>query len=388
MLDTNTIKSAMKRLGLSQSQLAELCDVSKEAVSNWLSGDAMPRPRKVQALAKALKTPIESLFAEPAETEPVVAYRTQRNRAVTGASKEAAEDIARHFRALVPFVQKEKIFRTPVLETPTLEASYIKEAVRQVRSRIGLGATDALTRAHLLELHKDFGSILVPVFWGKEKSGHENALSVLLPDSKTNWVVFSLNSKNDDFNYWLAHELGHCYTLHALRDDAGEAFAEAFAQELLFPIEAADMVLEAATTKEDLSKLVNWYSGNYDVSVVTVIKQLDKAAVVKGKPKTGLDTRAFWSWWSTNRKNVPTVAEKLFKTAAVTTEEYVVRSEELFDTPVFRALAQWQNTEGGRSPAFISAALNIDLGAAVEMSHFLMKLDTQTPVGGTSLNNC
>lgn len=385
MLDTNLIRSTMRGLGLSQSQLADLCEVSKEAVSNWLSGEATPRPRKAQVLAKALKLSIDEIFAAPVDIQPVVAFRTHSNRPVKGEAKEAAEDIARHFRALVPFIQRKKIFSTPVLETPTLDDAYIKEAVRQVRTRVGLGATDPLTREHLLELHKDFGSILVPVFWGKERSGHENALSVLLPDSNTNWVVFSLNAKNDDFNYWLAHELGHCYTLHALRDDDGELFAERFAQELLFPLAAADSLLSTATSREELKAQAAWYAGRYDVSIVTVIKQLDKASVAQGNTKTGLDTPAFWAQWSKNRKNVPTVGMTLFKSDSVTTEEYVVSSEQLFDTPVFRAISQWQNLEGGRSPAFISAALNIDMQAALDLSMFLAKLENHS--GASSPNS-
>lgn len=43
-------------------------------------------------------------------------------------------------------------------------------------------------------------------------------------------VLFNVGCRLDDFSYWLAHELGHCLTLHALTGDAGERFAELFAQ--------------------------------------------------------------------------------------------------------------------------------------------------------------
>lgn len=385
MLNTTLIRTVMQQLGLSQSALADLCKVSKEAVSNWLSGESVPRPNKARALADVLKVSIESLFSgSDSVTEPVVAYRTHRNRAVTGNAKEAADDIARHLRELVPFVQRETLFAPPVLEAPELNDAYIREAVRQVRARVGLAPTDPLTRARLLELHREFGSFLVPVFWGRDKSGHENALSVLLPDSRTSWVVFSLSAKNDDFNYWLAHELGHCYSLHVLQGDDGEQFAERFAQELLFPLEAATQALEGIESTSLLMEHANWYAGKYDLSVVTVIKQLDRAAQGAGHPKTGLDNVAFWRAWNKNRKNVPTVSEALFGSSELSTEEYVLRSEEVFDTPFFRALAQWQVQEGGRSPAFISAVLNIELGSALELSHFLMKLHGQLgAVGGS-----
>lgn len=377
MLNTTLIREKMQQLGLSQTSLADLCKVSKEAVSNWLSGESIPRPSKAKALASALKLSIEAIFAsaEP-DFEPIVAFRTRRNRAVTGEAKEAAEDVARHLRELVPFVRRKTLFAPPVLENPVLDDAYIQEVVRQVRSRADVPMHEPLSRERLLELHREFGSFLVPVLWGPEKSGHENALSVLLPDTRTSWVIFSLNAKDDDFNYWLAHELGHCYSLHILRDNDGERFSERFAQELLFPLEVAKHALNDVQSNAAPKERAAWYAGKFDISVVTVVKQLDKAAASLGQAATGLDTPAFWQAWSTNRQNVPTVAEQMFGVSELSTEEYVLKSEEAFDTPVFRALAQWQVQEGGRSPAFIAAALNIELNVAFELSHFLVKLHT------------
>lgn len=377
MLNTTLIREKMQQLGLSQTSLAELCKVSKEAVSNWLSGESIPRPNKAKALAAALKLSIEAVFAadEP-NSVPIVAFRTRRNRPVTGEAKEAADDIARHLRELVPFVRRKTLFVPPVLEQPVLEDEYIREAVRQVRARANVPMNEPLSRERLLELHREFGSFLVPVLWGREKSGHENALSVLLPDSRTSWVIFSLNAKDDDFNYWLAHELGHCYSLHVLQGTEGEHFSERFAQELLFPSEVAKHALEDVRSNSAPKERAAWYAGKFNISVVTVVKQLDKAAAWLGQEVTGLDSRAFWQDWSTNRHSVPTVAEQMFGVSELSTEEYVLKSEEAFDTPVFRALAQWQAQEGGRSPAFLSAALNIELSAAFELSHFLTKLHT------------
>lgn len=389
MLNTALIKSTMRKLGLSQGALAERCNVSKEAVSNWLSGESVPRPNKIKALGEALSLPVDDLFVvEEAFPEPVVAYRTSRNRAVTGPAREAAEDLARHLQELVPFIQREALFAPPVLEAPRLDDDYIQEAAKQVRARIGLTPKAALTRAQLLELHREFGSLLVPVLWSGTKAGHENALSVYLPDSKTSWVVFSLNARNDDFNYWLAHELGHCYSLHALRGDEGEEFSERFAQELLFPVEAAADALEDIVADRSRKERAAWYAGKHDISIVTVIKQVDRVARLSGKPITGLDTPAFWRAWNVTRSSVPTVVEVMFGTRELSAEEYVLKCEDQFNTPVFRALAQWQGQAGGRSPAFISAALNISVGQAVELSHFLMKLYGFPSESVDSPNSC
>lgn len=373
MLNIPTIKKAMQQLGLNQVSLAEECQVSKESVSNWLSGESIPRPNKLKALAQALQLEVQRLLL-PAVAEPIVAYRTHNNRPVSVEAFEAANDLAYHLRQLVPFIQRTPIFAPPVLESPRVEEEYIREAVRQIRSRIGIPMTQPLTREQLLGLHHDFGSLLVPVLWGKDKDGHENALSVYLPDSRTSWVVFNLNARNDDFNYWLAHELGHCYTLHALQGQDGEDFAERFAQELLFPMEAAVEALALITSHPQPREAASRYAGRHELSVVTVVKQLDRAAEILGQPPTGLVDKRFWVSWRSTRALVPTVTESVFGLSEMSTAEYVIKSEDHFKTPVFRALAQWQRSEGGRSPAFIANALNVELGLALDLSHFLLEL--------------
>ncbi|TYQ01585.1 UNVERIFIED_ORG: transcriptional regulator with XRE-family HTH domain [Zoogloea ramigera] len=371
MLNLEKIKSAMQHLGLTQMALAKDCSVSKEAVSNWLAGESIPRPNKLKALAAALQLEIENLIVTDSASEPVVAYRMRRNRMPTGAALEAAQDQAHHLKQLVPFIRRETVFAPPVLESPRLDDEYIREAARQVRAKNGIGLTAPVSRNELLNLLHDFGALLVPVFWGKERDGHENALSVYLPDSKTSWVVFNLNAKNDDFNYWLAHELGHCYTLHTLQGDDGEEFAERFAQELLFPIEAAAeamTLINSAPVKRDQA---NWFAGKYEVSVITVLKQVDRVAEQAGLPPTGIQTKSFWASWNTTRHLVPSVAHELFGHENITVSDYVTTCEQKFRTPVFEAIASWQQQEGGRSPAFIVGALNIDLGLAFELSHQL-----------------
>lgn len=372
MLNLDLIKDTMIQRGLSQAALAELCQVSREAVSKWFSGEATPRPNKIKLIADALGQPAKSLYKSSAVSiDPIIAYRTQRNVAVSEAATNAALDLGRHLRQLAPFVKEPQLFAPPVLERPVVDDKYIERAARGARARLGVEGCDPLTRAQLLQLHETFGSILVPVLWSGELSGHENALSVWLPESGTSFVVFSLNAKNDDFNYWLSHELGHCYSLHALQGDEGEKFAERFAQELLFPLPAAQDALKRIRESEQPLVQAHLIADAFGISVVTVIRQADKAAVAQGLPKTGLETEEFWSAWSANRHLVPTVAYSLFGSSLSDGFKYVERCERYFKTPIFDALAKFQQEVGGRSPAFISAALNIDLSQAFELSHVL-----------------
>jgi transcriptional regulator with XRE-family HTH domain len=372
MLNLEFIHATMVTLALNQAALAAQCNVSREAVSNWLSGEATPRPSKLKALAQALGVEIASLTTSRV-AQPIVAYRTKKNKEVTGPALNAAVDLAHHLRQLTPFVRGESLFSPAILEAPQSDDDYVRKVTQQIRKRIGISSTAPLTREQILELHHDFGSILVPVRWAGDKSGHENALSVYLPESKLSWVVFSLNARNDDFNYWLAHELAHCYTLHTLSGDEGETFAERFAQELLFPHDAAVEAIEEFAEHADPMARARYLADAYNISIVTVIKQVERTAHKLGRQLADLQTEAFWPDWHEKRALVPTVARALFGTQHLSVEDYVAQSEKMFKTPIFKAIASWQQQEGGRSPAFIASALNIALDEAIELSHLLMK---------------
>ena len=54
------------RAGLSQDQLAELLDVSRQAVSKWETGTADPSTSNLLALAKLFGVPAEELLRETA----------------------------------------------------------------------------------------------------------------------------------------------------------------------------------------------------------------------------------------------------------------------------------------------------------------------------------
>lgn len=377
MLNVPYITATMRKRGLSAAALADACEVSREAVSKWLANESLPRPKKLAVLAEKLGTTVDEILGIVAVPEPVVAYRTRLNRATTGPARQAGEEVGRHLRELLQYVDRDSLFEPPVLRSPSLEEAYIRQAAAAVRRGLGLSPTDVVSRDQLFALFHEFGAYLVPVFWGGDKDGHENAMSVYLPESKSSFVMFNLGCRQDDFKYWLAHEYGHCLTLHALQEDKGEKFAETFAQHLLFPDELATQALEAiraTTCNADALAVANWFAGKYDISVITVVRAADRIATLCHQKPTGLATQRFYAIWKVQRKSSPTMAEVLFGSAEPTAAEYVAKSEELFRTPVFRALGKWQQSTGGRSPSFVAAAFNLDLGQAVSLSKAVSQL--------------
>lgn len=372
---------------MSQAALADRCQVSREAVSNWLSGESRPRPLKLKAIAETLGIEVKSLLAPDLSNVPVVAYRTKKKEPATDSSLAAARELAVQLRQLVPYAHTPH-FSPARLDSPQVDHDYVYEVTQAIRRRLSLSKNEPISRDQLLNLHHEFRSILVPVRWTGDRTGHENALSVYLPDSKSSWVIFSLNARNDDFNYWLAHELAHCYSLHALTGDVGEDFAELFAQELLFPTDAATAAIEEIFSYSDPIIRAHYLADAYSISVVTVLKQTERIAKASGREFTSLQTEEFWREWNKTRDLVPTVARALFGADEIGVREYIETAEVIFKTPIFSAIAQWQEAESGRSPAFISSVLNVGLEEAVELSHILIQRVRGQSVGGNSPKSC
>jgi transcriptional regulator with XRE-family HTH domain len=375
MLDLPTIKAAMAKLGLTGTDVAQACGVSKEASSNWLSGESLPRPSKLAKLAHVLKLSVDELIsAENELPEPIFAYRTKLNRAVSGASRLAAQELAQHLRQVVPFLERPSVFEPAQVRDPALDDEHIAQVAQSVRTSVRLNDREPIGFKEIHELFDGFGAVLVPVLWGLNKENHENALSVYLPESKTSFVVFNLGCKSDDFKYWLAHEYGHCLSLHKLQDSDGEKYAERFAQCLVFPAAAAAECLQAvrrASGQTAALRIASEHAHKYGVSVVTVVRQMDRWAKDHGQLVSGLETPAFWAAWKSGRSSVPSVALGLFGTDEPTPEQYIAKSEATYRTPIFKALAQFQREEGGRNPAFIAHALKVGLGDAVGLSYAL-----------------
>lgn len=371
MLNITAIEGAMRKLGLTGAALAEACQVSKEATSNWLKGESIPRPSKLTKLSEVLGIPVDSLLNVVQPPAPVFAYRTKLNKPVTGQLRDAAEEQARHLEQLLSFVEDRSNFEPPLLRDPSLDADLIRHAATRARFSLGLSNKEVLSNENLERLFYIFGAILVPVIWGLNKERHENALTVYLPESKTSWVVFNLGCRKDDYKYWLAHEYGHCLTMHALSEEDGEIFAEKFAQQLVFPDEVAHECLEKVRAGGGGDISIKEYAETYGVSVITVLKAVDRLSEQLYGKKTGMDIPSFYMAWIRGRAKIPTMSQLVLGNDTPSQEVYVAKAQEAYNTPIFTAIRRFQEVDGGRNPAFIASVLNIGIGDALSLSHVL-----------------
>jgi transcriptional regulator with XRE-family HTH domain len=372
MLNVAAVKQAMTAAGLSQAAVADACDVSREAVSNWLKGESQPRPMVLVKLATLLKLEIaQALIEAEVPPEPVVAYRTRRNRAPSDKVLAAARDVGESLRQLVPYIVSDPAFAPPVLAQPTLDEAYIRRCTSRLREDIGCDLKGPISLDQIVDLHHRVGSYLVPVLWGGDKHGHENALHVYLPDSKTSWVILNLNCRYDDFKFWLAHELGHCYSLHALRGTEGETFAERFAATLLFPHDAAAEAYKriAGSAASKFARACG-IADRFDISPITVVREIESFAKTARVPSTNLDSPRLYNHCRLLGATVGTVARDLFDTDTPSARDYISISRAIFGTSFFDALAKFQR-DVGKSPALIASVLNVGIADALAISKAL-----------------
>ena len=389
MLNLVAIKAAMTELGLTQAAVAQACEVSKEATSNWLAGEAIPRPSKLTRLAKVLRVSVEQLLeTEEDFAEPVFAYRTKQNRAVSGDSKASAEELSRHLQQLLPLIDARSEFAPRQVLDPVVEEEHVRRVANTVRASAGLGAADPISMAQVVQLFHEFGAFLVPVLWGLNKEKHENALSVYLPETKASFVVFNLGCKQDDIKYWLAHEYGHCLSLHKLRDKPAEDYAELFGHHLVFPVAAAEACfVELSRHRSPNAKLAaaQACASFYGISIVTVLKSVDSVALGNTGAKTGLLKDSFWASWKLGRARVPSVAMSLFGTDTPSQKDYIKAAEDVYGSRVLNALAQFQRIEG-RNPAFIANTLMVGLGDAIKLSQELWHKEMATDLPSAAVH--
>ena len=75
-LNLPTLRDALIKAGLNQSDLATKLKVSREAVSKWFAGESLPKPDKLLRMGMLLRLSFAELVSlPPATAVPVVSFR-------------------------------------------------------------------------------------------------------------------------------------------------------------------------------------------------------------------------------------------------------------------------------------------------------------------------
>jgi transcriptional regulator with XRE-family HTH domain len=316
MLNLPLIRDRMVSQDLSQIALALKSDVDDERVARWLSGAAIPGPRAMGRLAKALGLDPADLFDSSATLPaPQVFWlgtlpEGAQVAAITPELDETGRDMGRQMRTLLSFLPEPPVLK-PQLLTPATTLSDLPDALETlgIAPLLRCYSSERGQLAVLRQSLKEFGAILVPVMWISPDMPLSGAV-IALPDSRDFFVYVNLRNSLDGIIRTLAEALGGCYAW-TLPMNERAVFAKAFA---------------------DAAGVAN-YSGDLETS-----------------PLRGSTCSA---------------------------KEYLGVVDELFETPVYRVIKAWQVAEGGRNPAFLNSALGIHLSLAHDLSVALYPCTSQ-----------
>lgn len=357
------VQEIMTSNGLSQSNLAEALDVSREAISQWLNNKSFPRPNKLLQLGKLLSLSFDELVIKDDSFAPRIAFRKVKGAKTQNHHIKKAQEIGRFLKQLVPFLPFDMLKMPPVLKSPNCDYDYLRKVTSKIREDNNLEADGIIDFTHLIRLFRDLQAVIVPVLWGS-KQRHENAVHIYLPDSQTTWIYLNLDTNIHDFKFWMAHELGHCLS-PSLEGDEAEDFADAFAAALLFPHELAEKAYTSITSQPNNAAKISHVlqlANSQTISPYTVIKQVNKFAEHTAQPEIDINNSFPGAVTNFNKKFL-NLSDALLKNKSQdnkknNAKDFISIVETAFETPFFDLLRQYIKSSN-KSASFIQVVLDI-----------------------------
>lgn len=358
-LDSANIRRALAERGFSQKALAREIGVSSQAVTNWLKGKDFPRPAALLKLATTLQLGFDELTQSDHSGAPIVAFRKKGNSATTAAHVAKAAGMGMLLKLLVPYLRAQQVLRSQIT-SPSVEYWRLQSAASQTRERLGIGDEAVLQYEHLIGEFGKCGAVLVPVLWG-EKQRHENALHIRLPEEDVTFIFCNLDTRAEDFKFWMAHELAHVYTPRLTGQEEGEDYADAFAGALLFPrANAESLYVEAVKlrTQSQIIELMQNYATEHVISLNTVYREVLNFAKATDREPLNIVEKIVHA--RRNNQPGPLVSETLFDPMPPAPARYLAASKHLFQSGFFSALQRMlRERETGAS--YVQQVLDISL---------------------------
>lgn len=339
-LAVEKISDVMKQKGLSPASIASTLNVSRTIVSDWLKGKKFPRPGMLLRLGKLLGFSYAELVNTSTNLEPVVAYRKHGNSKTKDSDSQKGKDFGNSIRLLMKYLPITKLDSPSKFINPSLDSSYLEEAAKETRRRIGK-LDGCIEIEDIIDLYTDLKTILIPVFWG-EKEGSANGLYVYLPDTQATFVYLNLDSKLYDFKFWMLHELAHIKTYDLLESPNSEIFADSFASAVLVPLELAislfDVLVKIVDMGARITKILE-ISRSLVISPITIATRVDDIS----KSRTGktIIGKSIYPATTNFNKNINLVSTVLFPAGLPEASDFITISEHVFKTPIFSALRSY-----------------------------------------------
>jgi len=369
-LNSEKIKQVLSKEGMNQKDLAKQLGVSGQAITNWLKGTDFPRPPKLLKLAVALGLTIDELVQHENPSKPIIAFRKKGASKTNSEHIKKAEHIGMLLRPLVQYLPPANNIR-PLIRSPECNYESISRTALQTRSRLEIGSNSIVKYNHLISEFNSCGAVLVPVMWGVQEN-HKNALHIYLPAEDVTFIFLNLDTRMEDFKFWMAHELAHVYTPDLAGTDAGENFADAYAGGLLFSSGLCKKTYNEVSRESKVNRkvgVIREIADRHHISIYTVFSQLQKFAKSEELTDLGIDAKLIHKIRSKNSGDW--VSHKIFKNSEPTAEQYVQACEKSFKTSFFSsitAMLEDREVEAG----YLQQILGITVIEANELYQALM----------------
>lgn len=354
-----TLRTALAEHGFTQQQLASRIGVSSQAVTNWLKGKDFPRPSTLLKLATTLKLGFDQLVQVTDQGRPIIAFRKKGSAKTTAAHIAKADGIGMLLRPLVPYLPEIQALRT-LITSPSTDYHKLEIAVAQTRTRLGIGERAVLEYEHLISDFRSSGAILVPVLWGA-KQRHENALHIRLPKEDVTFIFLNLDTRLEDFKFWMAHELAHVYTPDLAGNNEGEDFADAFAGALLFPKACAEPTYNKSIQQVSADAAIRVLLAQADehmISLNTVYQQVKHYAKFSGLPALNVEEKTIHA--VRNISHGTLISEALFDPMPPEPKRYIAACKNAFQSDFFTALTHMIH-ESGTGPSYVQQVLDTSM---------------------------
>lgn len=363
-LNQDAIQQKCDEFGLSQSSIASQLGVTRAAVSKWFKDQSFPRPAELMKLGRLLNLKHNELTsASLMVKEPLVAFRKRGTGVTTKKHIERAKDMGYLLRPLVEYLDFDPFLGPASLKNPSTNYRYMQELVAKIRRDLNVSEDAPIEFEDLIGMFHDYQAVIIPTLWG-EKSKHENALHIHLPDSKTTWIYLNLDVQIHDFKFWMAHELGHVLTIDLLENnklEKAENFADTFAGTLLFPEGAAEKAYDSYSNRRSESGRLNAlceYAKKYAISPYSVYLEIEKYAKEHDKTFTEVPPYSLHQRRTQFSKGYKLLSAAFFDDKTPSADHFMRVAQESFGTNIYKALGSYIK-EKGPSSSLVASLLSV-----------------------------
>lgn len=364
-IHSQNLQQALQDRGWSQKDLAAEMGLSAQAVTNWIKGADFPRPDKLLKLATTLRLSFTDLVITPSKDQPVIAFRKKGGAKTTDAHALKAMAMGTLLKPLVQFLPEPRSLRAQI-PSPSLQYDALQVVVAEVRARIGLGVQAVLSYEHLIGEFGCNGAVIVPVLWG-EKKNHKNALHILLPQDQVTFIFLNLDTRLEDFKFWMAHELAHVYTPDLAGQNEGEDFADAFAGALLFPKALAKAAYHQAAGQRDAMgeiRELQREASAHSISLYSVFCEINNYAKAEGLALLRCKDSEIHAIRNNQRGKL--VSEILFDPTPPEPTAYMAAAQNVFRSAFFPSLRRMVKSKG-TGPGYIQQIMDIPMQDAAAL---------------------